>query len=226
MKKIKITPKILNYASFFLFIVAISIPFIVGETYIFGQAGMIRYSWIMWFFLPIGIFLIVISSRLKKENKKYKVSFIIAFICTICIAVFGSERFIFQGMFSYDPNRMITIKNKTKLDLPNEVKIVTEKNIDCYISYVKITNRESKENFNAYIQDNFFWKTELSSKIRTLLPIYIQSEVTRFDYYVFCNITNGEYNTYPVKDGKYECVLVAYDFKRLMILDRYTISLN
>ena len=52
-------------------------------------------------------------------------------------------------------------------------------------------------------------------------------EVKLFDYFIFYNITNGEYNTYPV-DGEYECVFIAYDsdLQRLIIIDNYIICIN
>ena len=77
------------------------------------------------------------------------------------------------------------------------------------------------------MKDSSLWQSELSSKIKTLLPINVQVESSSFDSFVFYNVTKKEYNNYPY-DGTYECVFIAYDYQmqRLMILDNYTINLN
>lgn len=67
----------------------------------------------------------------------------------------------------------------------------------------------------------------MSSKIKSLLPFDIQYEIETFDYFVFYNITNNEFNIYPL-DGEYECIFIAYDYElqRLIIIDDYKIMLN
>ena len=143
------------------------------------------------------------------------------------LVLFGSYRFIFSSDVSYDVNRMTMIEEKTKINLPNQVKIGTIKMDTYYLSYAKITNAESKIAFEQEMKDSSLWQSELSSKIKTLLPINVQVESSSFDSFVFCNVTKKEYNKYPY-EGTYECVFIAYDYqmKRLMILDNYTINLN
>ncbi len=67
----------------------------------------------------------------------------------------------------------------------------------------------------------------MGTKIEKLLPNSIQYEIYNFDYFVFYNITNNEYNEYP-DDGEWDCVFIAYDneLQRLIILDEYKVVVN
>lgn len=226
MKKIKIIANLLFWITLVSPMVSFSLASIIGEADIFGVAGIVRYSWVMWFFIPIGILSLFIGVKLKKAKLKYKKNYIIAFICLPLLILFGSYRFIFSDI-SYDINRVVIIEQTTNLELPNRVKIVTEKIDSYYVSYLKIVNGEEKRNFESEIETNLLWEKELSSKIKSLLPFDIQYELTNFDYFVFYNSTTNEYNEYPT-DGQYDCVFVAYDHenKRLIILDNYKINLS
>ena len=151
-------------------------------------------------------------------------------MCAIAYDFF-SYRFIFNT-FSYDADKVTTIEHEIKLELPKQIKIATYEmtmnELDFYnISYLKIVNGESKETFEHELEVNDLWQKELSSKIKSLLPFDIQYEVDAFDYFVFYNVTNDEYNIYPL-DGEYESIFIAYDqeLQRLMILDDYKINLN
>ena len=204
---------------------------VIGEVHIFSIGGIIRYSWIMLLFIPVGILSVLIGIHLKKSNQSYKKNIIIAFICVPLLMIFGSYRFIFNT-FSYDADKVTTIEHEIKLELPKQIKIATYEmtmnELDFYnISYLKIVNGESKETFEHELEVNDLWQKELSSKIKSLLPFDIQYEVDAFDYFVFYNVTNDEYNIYPL-DGEYESIFIAYDheLQRLMILDDYKINLN
>lgn len=199
----------------------------IGEVEIFGSAGMIKYLWVMWLFIPIGVLSILIGVRLKNNFQRYKKNIVIGAIFVPILAIFGSYSFIFASNFSYDANIVKFIEERTKLDLPDEVKVGTESWDDYYISYAKITNTESKKAFDQEIKSSLSWKRELSPKIKMILPSAIQYEVLQFDYFVFYNVTNDEYNTFP-SDGKYECIFIAYDVSlaRLMILSDYKIDLS
>jgi len=226
MKKEKRLGNILFWLTLITPFASFALTSAVGEVSIFGIAGIVRYSWIMWLFIPIGILSILIGIKLKKCNQRYKKNFIIAFICLPLLVIFGSYRFIFK-YFSYEPDKIIAVENKISLVLPQDVKIATNKIYSYNVSYAKIINNESKVKFENEIKNNHLWQNELSSKIKSILPFDIQYESEAFDRFVFYNITSGEYNTYP-SDGEYKCVFVAYDYelKRLIILDDYIIDLD
>ena len=46
--------------------ISFSLAALIGEADIFGVAGIIRYSWIMWLFIPVGVLSILIGMELKK----------------------------------------------------------------------------------------------------------------------------------------------------------------
>lgn len=219
MKNVRILSNLMFWITLISPIVAFAFASIVGEANIFGVAGIVRYSWVMLFFIPLGILSILIGKKLKKNNQSYKKNYIIAFVCIPLLIIFGSYRFIFNSI-SYDVDKMADIEKEIKLELPNQIKIVTNA-LDSYnLSYAKIIDAESKTIFENELETNLLWERELSSTIKSLLPFDIQYEVGNFDCFVFYNLTNDTYNTYPT-DGEYKCIFIAYDYElqRLIVLD-------
>lgn len=209
--------------------ISFSLAGMIGEIEVFGVTGIVRYSWLMLLFIPIGILSIIIGLKLKNNNQKYKKNLIIAFICLPLLIIFCSYRFIFSNTISYNTNKVSIIEDKIGIKLPNKIKVATEK-LDLYnVSYVKIIDNECKESFEQSIKSNSLWKNKLNYEIRGMLPLYFQAqyESENFDYFVFYNITSNEYNTLP-SSGEYECIFIAYDcdLQRLIILDDYKINLD
>lgn len=204
-----------------------SLVSMIGESNIFGVAGIIRYSWVMLLFIPIGILSILIGFKLKNSKQKYKKNFIISFICLPLLIIFGSYRFIFNRVVSYDVNELSIIEEKVNFEIPEDIKVATNK-LDLYnISYLKIIDSESKDVFEQEIRNNQLWQKELKPEIKSLLPLDIQYESGVFEYFVFFNITSNEYNISPLS-GQYECIFIAYDcdLQRLIILNDYKINIK
>lgn len=227
MKKEKLVGNILFWTTLISPMLSFSLACMIGESDIFGVAGIVRYSWIMLLFIPIGILSILIGLKLKKDKQKYKKNFIIAYICLPLLVIFGSYRFIFNNVVSYDTNEISIIEDKINFEIPDEIKVATNK-LDLYsISYVKIIDNESKDVFEKEIRNHQLWQDEIKSDIKSLLPLDIQYESEVFDYFMFYNITSEEYNIFP-HGGQYECIFMAYDcdLQRLLILDDYKINVN
>ena len=227
MKKGKLFSKILFWITLFTPIISFYLVCMIGEANIFGVAGIVRYSWIMLLFIPICILSILIGLKLKNSKQKYKKNFIISFICLPLLIIFGSYRFIFNSVVSYDVDEVSIIEDKINFDIPDEIKVATNK-LDLYnISYVKIVDNESKDVFEQEIRNNQIWQDKLNSDIKSLLPITIQYETEVFDCFLFYNMTTDEYNEYPLSE-KCECVFIAYDCEgqRLIILDGYIVNSN
>lgn len=215
---------LLTLISPFVSLVIISI---FGEPEIFSALGMTRYIWIMLLFIPIGVLSILIGLKLKKGKQEYKKNIIVAVIVLPLLIIFGSYRFIFNSNISYDINNVLTIEDKIDIELPDEIKVATNK-LDLYnISYVKIIDNECKDAFEKEIESTSLWKNELNYGIKNLLPLDIQYESETFDYFVFYNITSSEYNMVPLS-GQYECIFIAYDcdLQRLIILNDYKINIK
>lgn len=204
-----------------------SLVSMIGESNIFGVAGIIRYSWVMLLFIPIGILSFLIGLKLKNSKQKYKKNFIISYICLPLLIIFGSYRFIFNRVVSYDVNEISIIEEKVNIGIPDDIKVATYK-LNLYdISYIKIINSESKDVFEQEIRNNQLWQKELKPEIKSLLPLDIQYESEVFEYFVFFNITSNEYNISPLS-GQYECIFIAYDcdLQRLIIISDYKINIK
>ena len=174
MKKVKVIGNILFWMTLLSPILSFALASKIGEGDILGIPGMIRYSWIMWLFIPIGILSILIGIKLKKNTLKYKKNFVIAFICIPIIIIFGSYRFIFNDIVSYDVDKIYAVEEIVNIELPNDIKIGTfkhnsiDENFD--ETYVKIISSESKVKFESEIQNNPLWQNKWTSKIQSLLP--------------------------------------------------------
>lgn len=225
MKKTKALGNILFWLTLISPMFSFVLTSTIGESNIFGVAGIIRYSWIMLLFIPLGIFSILCGLKLKKNKEKYKKNFIISFICLPMLMIFGSYRFIFNSDFSYDINKVLVIEKKTNIKLPNEIKVATNKSDEYNLTYVKIISEENKETFEREIENNSLWEKRLNPGIKGLLPLYILAEVDRFDYFVFYNVTNKQYNNSST-NGEYEAIFIAYDcdMQRLLIMDNYRVK--
>jgi len=220
MRIMKTLGNILFWVTLISPIVAFSLASVIGEADIFDVVGIVRYSWIMLLFIPIGIFSFLVGIKLKKQNQKYRKNYIIAFICVPLLIIFGSFRFIFAKTISYDVNRVAYIEEITNLELPKQVKIGTTFLEDYNLSYVKITDKQASKEFEDSLLENSLWVTEIKTNIKGLLPEVIQLETKEFEYFVFYNVINNEYNKYP-QIGEYKCVFLAYDVQqnRFIILD-------
>ena len=220
MKERKALGNVLFWLTLISPIASFAIAGMIGEANIFEVAGIVRYSWVMLLFIPIGVFSILIGSKLKSSNQSYKKNFIVSFICLPLLIIFGSYRLIFNNVVSYDAGKVSEIAVKINLELPDDVKVATVK-LDLYdMSCVKIMDDESTEAFEREIGSNKLWKNELNSEIKGLLPLDILYESVNYDYFVFYNITSNEYNI-PPKDGEFEYIFVAYDreMQKLKILE-------
>ena len=227
MNKKRILGNILFWTTLISPIVSFSIASMIGEANIFGVAGIIRYSWVMLLFIPIGILSILIGFKLKHSTQKYKKNFVVSFICLPLLIIFGSYRFIFNSVVSYDVNEISIIEEKINFEIPRDIKVATNK-LDLYdISYLKILNSESKDMFEQEVENNQLWQKELQPEIKSLLPLNIQYESEIFEYFVFFNITSNEYNIPPLR-GQNECIFIAYDcdLQRLIILNDYKIDIK
>lgn len=122
MKKEKVLGNILFWMTLISPMISFSLASMIGEAEIFGVAGIIRYSWLMILFIPVGILSILIGLQLKKNKQKYKKNLIVAFISLPLLIIFGSYRFIFNSNISYDINNVLTIEDKIDIELPDEIK--------------------------------------------------------------------------------------------------------
>ena len=134
---------------------------------------------------------------------------------------------IFKDVVSYDVNKVSAIEKKVNVELPSKIKIATDKFDEYDESYVKITDNECKKMFEQKVKNNLLWKNKLDFKIKALLPINIQYGCENYDYFLFYNITDDEYNKVRSR-GQYECIFIAYDcdLNRLLIIDGIKVDMD
>lgn len=216
---------------FFMCVISVPVSFwissVVGESNIFGVGGIVRYSWIMWLFIPINIVSYILGLYLKKCGEKYKSNQIVAFICVPILLIFGSYRFLGFDV-NYDTSIISDLEHNIDFDLPNDVKVVNESNTDYYVSRVKILDNEEKELFEKDIDESKKWTTTPNSLLSSSLPYLIETETTEFDYFMFYNNTQKTYNSYPNSNGEFDYIFIAYDLEnsRFIILTHYMIKVQ
>ncbi len=200
-------------------IISFSLASLIGEADAFGVAGIIRYSWIMWIFIPVGVLSLVIGVKFRKSNPMYKKNIIISFICLPLLLLFGSYRFVFNNV-SYDVEDVYAVETKAKIDIPEKIKVATN-TFDSYsLSYVRIINKEEATSFKNEILTNQLWENQLNTEIKKLLPENVQYELLSFDYFLFYNLTTDSYNIPPLY-GDFEFVFISYDYEsqRLILIN-------
>ena len=72
MKKYRVLGNLLFWMTLISPLFSFQIVCLLGEVDIFQTSGMIRYTWVMLFFIPIGILSILIGIKLKKNKQNYK----------------------------------------------------------------------------------------------------------------------------------------------------------
>ena len=200
----------------------------VGEVEIFSAPGLVRYSWIMWLFIPIGVCSILIAVILKSQNQGYRKNIVSGCISIALLFLFGSYFLLFARVVTYDEKPIIAAEEKAQVSLPDNIKIASHANDDgkFLITYAKLLDESEKASFEVEISNNEKWSDTLDNRFRGEAPGIISYEAYTFDYFVFYNATLGEYNTFPKAAGSYECVLIAYDKEvgRILIIDEFILT--
>ena len=228
MKLMKMLGWVIFWGCFLSIPLSFSIVCKVGEVEIFSAPGLVRYSWVMWLFIPIGVCSILIAVILKSKNLGYKKNIISGCISIALLFLFGSYFLLFAHVVTYDEKPIIAAEEKAQVSLPDNIKIASHANDDgkFLITYAKLLDESEKASFEAEISVNSKWSDTLDNRFRGEAPDIISYEAYTFDYFVFYNATLGEYNTFPKAAGSYECVLIADDKEvgRILIIDEFILT--
>lgn len=202
----------------------------IGEVEIFATDGMIRYSWIFWFFIPVVLTSYLFGRKLKESGLKYKPNYVIAFILIPIFAIFGAFHWMFPNTYFDDQSNIQDVEAKINIELPDDLKISTSNWNDYKLSYAKILNPQEKENFDNEIANSTKWTDSWGTLIENQMPFDIAVEIESFEYCVCVFQTDDEtfVNQYPNKSGTYNCVLVWYDadLGRIVIFNDYEVTIE
>ncbi len=228
MKLMKMLGWVIFWGCFLSIPLSFSMVCKVGEVEIFSAPGLVRYSWVMWLFIPIGVCSILIAVILKSKNLGYKKNIISGCISIALLFLFGSYFILFAHVVTYDEKPIIAAEEKASISLPDDIKIASHAKGEnkFSITYAKLLDESEKASFEAEISVNSKWSDTLDNRFRGEAPDIISYEAYTFDYFVFYNATLGEYNTFPKAAGSYECVLIAYDKEvgRILIIDEFILT--
>ena len=224
----KIFGNILFWSTLISPMVAFSIASTIGESNIFGVAGIVRYSWIMLLFIPIGILSIIIGIKLKNSQQKYKKNYIIALVCIPLLVIFGSYRFVFHSIISYNDTYVRQVEHAMDYSLPENLKVATLVREEYTLTYAKICNQETREQFESGTLKEVPWKASLPTVIRGSLPMELQPEFTLCDYFLVYNVTANRFDAAPLYDGQWSFILVGYDMATsgFVIVSDYTVEFS
>lgn len=176
--KLKAISQLLFWGSIISLPLSFSLCAKIGEADIFSVGGIIRYSWIMLLFTPLCLTSLIYGFYLKKQSLKYKKNIYVSIICIPLLLIFGSYRFIFNSIVSYDNSQVMEVEEKIKFDLPDELKLSTQIFEDEFVvTYAKIMNEKSKKDFEENVSKSNLWTSSLSTNINGVLPYNIQFEI-------------------------------------------------
>lgn len=205
-----------------------SLACILGEVEIFGVNGIVRYSWLMGIAIPFDLVTLIIGIILKHHNEKYKIYIVFAVILIPITLIFSTYRLIVGDKISFSESVLFQVEEKINYDLPKNCKVATSYYYEYRLIYAKPQEDAEKEQFTKEISSNENWVSDINSTIYNSMPETVQFNLGQFDYFMFYNFTNEEYNSYPLNDGNYQCILIAYNSQigNFLILDNFQLIIS
>ena len=205
-------------------VIAFAIMCFLGDVEVFGVTNALRYSWIMFLFIPASICILVWSIKLLSlKNKIGLLGVVITILVLPTLLTFGSFRLIFQVNTSVD--FVQDIEEAIQYDLPNNLSAITVDHPTYKEHRMKIENSEEKLIFEQEIRLHENWTDTLINEIRYTMPALPEAETRDFDYFLFYNETIQTYNQPPTKGITQSCYMLAYniDLSSFYVI-HYTIS--
>ena len=190
-------------------VIAFSIMCLWGDVEVFGVANAIRYSWIMFLFIPASICILAWSIKLLSlKDKLGWLGIVITLFVIPTLLIFGSFCLIFHVEKNLD--FVQDIEAAIQYDLPNDLSAISVDH-STYEEYrMKIENSEEKLIFEQEIRLHDNWTDTLINEIRNTMPALPEAETRNFDYYLFYNETMQTYNQPPAKGIAQSCYVLAY----------------
>lgn len=221
--------KTLSILLFILSIVVVPLSFyvacLVGEISVFGIAGVIKYSYIMYAFIPVclaSLLFAIYGIKIKLSKGIYLKNLIASIICIVVLLAFGSYRFMFSDSVKYDDiERITSVEQMIRIELPHNVESITQLDEQTQTTYVKILDEAQKIEFEKSISESEVWKPNLNLNIQSSLPVSIKADSYNDSDFVFYNATTNEYNLMPNLEKDNQIIFMSYnsDIGRIIIFE-------
>lgn len=221
--------KTLSILLFILSIVVVPLSFyvacLVGEISVFGIAGVIKYSYIMYAFIPVclaSLLFAIYGIKIKLSKGIYLKNLIASIICIVVLLAFGSYRFMFADSVKYDDiERITSVEQMIRIELPHNVESITQLDEQTQTTYVKILDEAQKIEFEKSISESEVWKPNLNLNIQSSLPVSIKADSYNDSDFVFYNATTDEYNLMPNLEKDNQIIFISYnsDIGRIIIFE-------
>lgn len=179
-----------------------------GEIAIFDTYGLIRYFWLLWLPIPFGVFTYVFGFILNGEGYSPKANVIIACVMIPILFVLGLLSITEKNSYAIEPVRQVV--QKTGVDLPIDIKVITVESFEEKRSYVKIVNKEQRKQF---MERTDSWKKQLPLKIESTVLQANQLQLTMYDCFLCFNEEFEQINMVPEGQGEYTFIIIACDYE-------------
>ena len=185
-----------------------------------------KYSWGMWFWLPIPILSIILGIKYKQKGINCTKNIIGGFIIGIIGLIFGSYFLLFN--FEVDYSEIYNYEQIIGLEIPSEG--ILEKQIwdESYLlehitNYAKFTNAEEIRKFEEELQNsnNWLFQEQISSHLSIFIPLTLVCNINDICYYSVYIEGIDDYNIIPNESGKYHIYAMMYstEYSTLKIED-------
>ena len=221
--------KTLSILLFILSIVVVPLSFyvacLVGEINVFGIMGVVKYSYIMYAFIPVclaSLFFAIYGIKIKLSKGIYLKNLIASIICIVVLLAFGSYRFMFSNSMKYDDfERITSVEQMVQVELPDNFKSITQLDNETQTTYLKFSDEAQKIEFEKNISESQIWQEKLDLNIQKSLPTTVQFESNEDDSFIFYNVTTGEYNAVPDLEKDNQIIFISYnsDIGRIIIFE-------
>lgn len=221
--------KTLSILLFILSIAVVPLSFyvacLVGEISVFGITGVVKYSYIMYAFIPVclvSLFFAIYGIKIKLSKGIYLKNLIASIICIVVLLAFGSYRFMFSDSVKYDDfERITSVEQMIRIELPHNVESITQLDEQTQTTYVKILDEAQKIEFEKSISESEVWKPNLNLNIQSSLPVSIKADSYNDSDFVFYNATTNEYNLMPNLEKDNQIIFMSYnsDIGRIIIFE-------
>ena len=195
------------------------------------KIGFVSDYWPLALSLPLAIILVYYSRQALKMKMKYiGRSTLFIGIIALVILLYATVMMLLFSKFEKKDFRLVDrIEEVIDFELPNEGSIITKDFSNSsfersrYKSLSKVFFYDGIEDLENRIINSEKWTSNLDSKLKVAIPIYLLKEDANF--YLLYNIDNETFHSAPIK-GKNNYLLIYYYDNGEMTIVEYKIEIS